>query len=649
MSEKIGQRNIWQWLPLLVILGLYIATATSYSFAVPVWETPDEPAHFAYIHHIRTQGGPPVQSFEQGKNEVETGHHPPFYYYLGAIVTLPFDISDFSWIKTNPYFSFSNVDGGVNRFDHEGETQLYPNTVIAVHFVRLLSVLFGSGTLICIYLAALLIFGGKSWQWAQNGVLPALLATVLVALLPQFAFISGAVNNDNAVIFFCTLITLMGLKLILPPPTPQSTFFKPDKKILLFFAGLGLAVGLGLLSKYNTAAFIPLVGLALLIGARRRGSWAFFWWGSIVSGAACIAVAGWWFVRAQFLYGDPLGWEMWRSSFRSVDQSANFQLTGEFLGHVWERWFNSFWGYFGWFNLPLDGEIYKWFGRLCLLGVVSFVGLSLLALFGRSIRLRGADFSTDGQFWLGMLFLGLTVVVTVTVAFNYAATFGDAGTQGRYLFTALPAFGIIFSAAFVWMVGWLRVLKNKWLTLGAGWAVVAMVTGVFGILNLHSQNDIIRPAYLSLAQLQSQAIVSQLPPEAVKLEGYFLPAMKLEGYSLLPTKRDEIQARKIKVRLYWRAMKRADENWVGFVHLLDGGQTIAKSDGAPLQGRFPVYKWRQGDLIMDERTFELKDWQVRQMKQYNAPLQLYLGWIRVSDGKRATLEQGGDAITLDWK
>jgi hypothetical protein len=199
------------------------------------------------------------------------------------------------------------------------------------------------------------------------------------------------------------------------------------------------------------------------------------------------------------------------------------------------------------------------------------------------------------------------------------------------------------------MVGWLRVLKNKWLTLGAGWAVVAMVTGVFGILNLHSQNDIIRPAYLSLAQLQSQAIVSQLPPEAVKLEGYFLPAMKLEGYSLLPTKRDEIQARKIKVRLYWRAMKRADENWVGFVHLLDGGQTIAKSDGAPLQGRFPVYKWRQGDLIMDERTFELKDWQVRQMKQYNAPLQLYLGWIRVSDGKRATLEQGGDAITLDWK
>jgi 4-amino-4-deoxy-L-arabinose transferase-like glycosyltransferase len=647
MPEKVGQLNKWRYLPLLIILGLYLAVAVSYSFSVPVWEAPDEPAHFAYIHHIRTKGGPPVQSFEQGKNEVETGHHPPLYYYLGAIVTLPLDISDFSAIKTNPYFSFSNIDGGVNRFDHEGESQLYPNTLTAVHLVRLLSVLFGAGTLVCTYFAALLLFGGKSWQWAQNGLVPATLATVLVGLLPQFGFISGAVNNDNAVIFFCALITLLCLRLALIRHSSLVTRHLSLHYPLFTFAFLGLAVGLGMLSKYNAAAYIPMVGLALLIGAGQRRSWAYFWWGSLVSGAVCIAVAGWWFVRAQVLYGDPLGWEMWRSSFRSVDQSDTFRLTGEFVAHVWERWFNSYWGYFGWFNLPLDADVYKWLGRLGLLMVAGLGGLLVFSLIGKRFRLRGEFFGVDGRFWSGMLFIALSIAVTVLVAFNYATTFGDAGTQGRYLFTALPAFSIAFSAGLIWLVGWLRLLKLKWLTVAASWAAVITITAVFAILNLTAQNDIIKPAYVSLEQLQAQYVLKELPPEAIRLEGYFLPAMRLEGY-VLPGKREDIRAGKLKVRLYWRATKRTAENWVSFVHLLDGGQTIAKSDGAPANGRFQVYEWRTGDLIMDERTFELEDWQVRQMKQYNAPLKLYLGWIRAPDGKRATLEQGGDAITIDW-
>src|SRR4051795_6876148 len=60
--------------PFLVVLAVYFALTFNYSFNVPAWEAPDEPAHFAYTHYILTQGGPPIQSFEEGKNLVETGH-----------------------------------------------------------------------------------------------------------------------------------------------------------------------------------------------------------------------------------------------------------------------------------------------------------------------------------------------------------------------------------------------------------------------------------------------------------------------------------------------------------------------------------------------------------------------------------------------
>ncbi len=276
--------------PFLIVLAFYFAFTFNFSLNVPVWEAPDEPAHFAYTHYIRTQGGPPIQSFEEGKNSVETGHHPPLYYYLGALVTLPWDISDFNRARTNPHFSFSNTDGGISRFDHEDEAKTYPNTITAVHLIRLISTLFGAGTLLLIYLSGLVLFGGKGWEWASHGRLPALVAVVFVATLPQFNFLSGAVNNDNAVIFFCSFTLYLCLRLILVPPTVAG----PATKIRNWplFTLIGLVVGLGLLSKYNEVVYIPLVGISLGIAAWKRRSWGYFWKSSFISGGVCLAVAG---------------------------------------------------------------------------------------------------------------------------------------------------------------------------------------------------------------------------------------------------------------------------------------------------------------------------------------------------------------------
>ncbi|HEX2916507.1 MAG TPA: DUF2142 domain-containing protein [Chloroflexia bacterium] len=633
--------------PFLLTLALYLYCAVSYSLTVPAWEAPDEPAHFAYTHHIRISGGPPIQSFKEGQNEVETGHHPPLYYYIGNILTLPFNISDFSHIRTNPYFSFSNNDGGPNRMEHGNEAQLYPSTLTALHIMRLSSVLFGVGTLICIYASGLLVFGGTGWRWASGGRLPATVAAAWVGLLPQFAFLSGAANNDNLVIFFCCLTFWLCLRLALLSPQ-ESKFHRP------FFVWLGIVVGLGLLAKYNEVTFIPLVGLALAIAAWKRRDWRFFLWGALISGASCVGVAGWWFLRAQILYGDPAGWSMWRSSYNSIDQSKDFKLTGEFLAHSWERWFNSFWGYFGWFNLPFEPQLYKWLARFSALAGLSLLGLVLSLLAGYILAKRGRKLSLpgyDNRTGLGLLFVALTILFVGFSAFNYAVTFGDAGTQGRYLFPALPALALALSAGLCWLAGWLRYLSPESLDTKAGYAGLALGVVALFWLNQHALTDIIKPAYQTTAEVRPQVLLKELPPHAIKVtaDNTFGPAMRLEGYSLEPSRREQIKAGKLKLTLYWRATKPTKENWVGFVHLVSGAQTFGQNDGPPCNGRYQTFKWQTGELIKDERELVLDDWRVRQIQMFpDAPLQLYLGWLRSPGGQKAKLSSGADAITLNW-
>ncbi len=657
--EKHSQnwpKTLKQHWPFLLVLAFYFTITFNYSFNVPVWEAPDEPAHFAYTHHIRTQGGPPIQSFDEGKNLVETGHHPPLYYYLGVLATLPLNLSDFDRARTNPHFSFSNTDGGVNRFEHANEDKLYPNTLTAVQLIRLISTLFGAGTLLVIYLAGLVLFGGKGWEWALNGRIPALLATTFVATLPQFNFLSGAANNDNAVIFFCAFTLYLCLRLLLLPPVGPG-----ESKGWLFFALVGLAVGLGLLSKYNEVVYIPLVGLSLVVAAWKQRSWGYFLKSSFISGGVCVAVAGWWFLRSQILYGDPAGWDMWRSSFHSIEQTDKFQITGAFLDHTWARWFNSFWGYFGWFNLPLEPETYKWLARLSLVIGLGVTGLVLTLLVGLLLKNR-PKFNKiiskvggyDRRSGLGLLFCGLAIVLVVISAFNYAVTFGDAGTQGRYLFPALAPLALVFSGGLVWLLGLFRLLAlpGRFYKVGGGLLVGGWLLG-FSWLNLHAVHDIIEPAYQPVAQVRAKVVVPDLPPGAIKLsqKPRFLPAMELEGYAFEPPHRANMKSGKVKVTLYWRAMnqKPLKDNWVGYAQLVDGSQVLDRNDGPPAGGLYQTFKWQPGELIKDERSFNLQDWQLSQINKYNDTLKIYLGWARSPDWSRAKLPDGSDGLTLDWQ
>ena len=54
------------------------------------------------------------------------------------------------------------------------------------------------------------------------------------------------------------------------------------------------------------------------------------------------------------------------------------------------------------------------------------------------------------------------------------------------------------------------------------------------------------------------------------------------------------------VTLYWEAQRPPSDNYVVFVHLLDGkGQAAASHDGPPMDGRYPTKAWLPGEIIPD--------------------------------------------------
>ena len=55
--------------------------------------------------------------------------------------------------------------------------------------------------------------------------------------------------------------------------------------------------------------------------------------------------------------------------------------------------------------------------------------------------------------------------------------------------------------------------------------------------------------------------------------------------------------------LYWRAEKPPEQDYVLFVHVLDGqGEMVDQKDGPPLEGMYPTSDWWPGQIVADRRT-----------------------------------------------
>jgi len=439
-----------------LIIVAYLVAGILYAVNTPPWQAPDEPAHYNYIkylaehwsfpilrmgdypHHyleeIKARQFPSEMSIEPLRYEF---HQPPLYYILAA-----------------PIY------------------QLFAGSLLPL---RLLSVLLGCGVLWVAYRVVEEVF-------PEDEAL-ALGTVAFIAFVPMHVATTAAVNNDTLAELILAVILWMLIRMVswsdgrmvgkVQSSKVQRGGGTEETRRLV---GLGVLMGLGLLTKITTLIAIPLGLVAVMLGKGwpeqtdetppptrgRPGGGGFSNTGGLpsLSGRGGVLLAERlrqyllpltclllpalliilpWFVRNTMVYGGLDIWGLGRHDAIVVGQPRTAEwlarlgavgLAREFVLTT----FRSFWAQFGWMGILVDERIYLILG---LLSAVAGLGLALFVI--RNVRQRALSSPQR----MALALLALSALLTLFSYFWYNLKFVQH--QGRYLFPALISLGLAFA------------------------------------------------------------------------------------------------------------------------------------------------------------------------------------------------------------
>lgn len=361
---------------------------------VPDVGAPDERQHANYVTHLLDGKGFPVLDPKDPQlDENYQSHQPPLYYLLAA-----------GWAKVVGADPGDPSTGGR---------------------IRWLNVLFGIATVIGTAVAASVAFGRASLGWT---------AGAFVGLLPMFLALSGAIGNDP-------LLFALGAWFLAVSAIGIRDGWTPARAALL-----GLAAGLGLLTKTSALAFLLAIPIATWPdsgGSKKAKDLRPL---IIAFGLALLIVLPWW-LRNQSLYGDVLGLRAFNSAFMGSPKAAIFVeglgAKAYWLDMVGWWTLRSFFGAFGYMDLFLPDGLYRLLAALFL----------VFAVIGMGFRGRIED-SPEGLQRRFSLVCGFVVLIVALQFLNFNAEYFQG--QARYLFPALPAFGIVLALGVERLAGPLR-------------------------------------------------------------------------------------------------------------------------------------------------------------------------------------------------
>ena len=600
------------------LLALYLLLAGLFSLVIPPFEAPDEIWHFAFVQHLATQRTLPVAEPNTRALWRQQGTQAPAYYAGAALLTALIDQSDFPelFARANPHRAIGQPDTAINRnyLVHHQKAERFPwrRSILALHVARLFSVFLGAVTVYAVYRTLHLILS------PQN----ALLGAAFAAFLPQFVFISASVSNDNAVNAAAALVLWQLTEMLVEGGRPQQS------RLLK----LGAALGLALLSKLSGLGLAGVSATAILWLAWRNRSLRPFFDAALWTAIPAILLAGWWYLRNWRLYGDLLAWEMWEANILlRVIPAGPSQILSE-LGGL-ER---SFWGLFGWLNLPYPAWVY-----LALRVVAVFVALGLpfhLAWKTRVGAARLASRVPHAFFLLWLLVLTISWLRFMRIA---------PAAQGRYFFAALPVLALL------WVLGWTGWERRFGRRFGRniGWCT----TSALGLLTLATPFFLLQPAYrpppMSVPDSESNTAVSSKPHSLflagnseIQLQYATASYDGLQGQASgtelqLPT---VFPGDKVQVDLAFMTNARLAADWSLFIHLVDGtGLTVAQLDTMPGGGLRPTSGWQPGRILLDSYTVAIPE-------TAHAPNRAswQVGFYDHRNGERLSQLEGGTSYTF---
>ena len=576
-SSQRGRRLL-----LGLILAGYIVVTLLYGMVNPLFEAPDEHWHYFTAQYIADNGRLPFvapgDEFDEWLSQEAA--QPPLYYLLGALLIAPIDTSAAREEVWHNKFASAGDAGAlinINQFIHS-EIEVWPwqGFAQAVHILRWFSTLLGLGTLICIYLSGRLLWPQDAWR--------ALLATALVAFLPQYNFLHAAVSNDPLVILLVSAALWQLIRLWQTDVTRV--------RLLL----LGITIGLAALTK--NAGFTLLLyalGVLLLLALRNQAAnesspdpinpQAVAGWRLVGATAVwvllpAILIAGWLWARNWSLYGDPLATNQF---IQIAGGDRNYTLP-QVLRETRGLWL-SFFAIFGWFNLRAPDWVY-WFWTA--LAGLSVAGASWRAIKNYRVRKsepageqKGSGFwdslgSVLQQGWFLPFLLALWVVAVYASLLLFMLQ--TEAAQGRLLFPALLPLALGMASGLTATI-WLRRTSS----------IIPLLALV---ITLYCLYYIVQPAY------ELPPTVADLPPETQELDvemgkGIRLVGALLESETTLP-------GDPLWLTLYWRGddVAEAAPEFVLSVFGRDN-QEIGKVHSYHGRGLYPAGLWPDGQIIAD--------------------------------------------------
>ncbi len=609
---------------LAAVLVIYAIMAVIYSVSTPIFEPPDEIFHFPLIDHIADTGTLPVQDPEVETRWHQEGSQPPLYYALSALLVLPIDRGDLdARQERNPHARIGvglATDNQVTvKHDWDAEAFPWSGTTLAVHVVRLFSVALSLGTVVAIYHVARLAAPGARAIHVT--------AVLLAAFNPMFLFISGAINNDNLINLF-SAVTLALLLVIWRAGLS-------DRRLWILAAIMALAS----LSKLSGLALYPTAALVVLLVHVREGrSLRDLLRAGMIVLAVWAVLAGWWYARNLYLYGEPTG----MGRMLDVYGTRGGTPTAGDLLDEFEGLRLSFWGVFGMLNVIAPQWLFDYTDALLIVALAGLLlGLMRVALARRARRgtqathtraaawsLRGIRHRLNSDFWrdgLPVTILALHTLIVFAALINW--TIRTPATQGRLLFPALGALATLIA------LGLAQVVPRRARHLVAPLFALPVVAAGIAI-PFHT----LRPTYAR------PPTVAAVPDDAIPVDARFGP-IELRGVAIsdhAPKPGDERDG--LAITLYWRPTAHTASDMSFYVQVLglpdvsadSGYQQIAKIDSYPGGGLLRTTTWQLDTIYADSYTLPVA-------ADARTPVQpvLKIGWRQYETGMEF------DPVTLD--
>jgi 4-amino-4-deoxy-L-arabinose transferase-like glycosyltransferase len=561
--------------PIILLLFAFIVLALAYSIVNPIHEATDEIRHYRFVRTLATTGRLPIQGKEACRSQ---SHHPPLFYAIGAIAT--------AWIDTghevcyepqsNPFWAYRYWEVGTdnkNLYLH-GQEESFPwyGETLAVHIIRAINVIIGAGVV-------LLTWATGRTIWPRHPSL-AFGAAALVAFNPMFLYLSAAINNDVIAALAGAAVTFACVQVL-----------RDDHGLSLRWGLIfGTLFGLALMSKFNLVAVLLLIEGVITWVAWRKNQWRIWLKVNLIIATIAGLIAGWWFIRNQFLYGEPTGFQEVTELWGARDPGASFDLAVSELPYAW----TTLWGRFGYGQIPLPQTFYD---LIQLFSIAGLVG----AIYG---YFRGSSRNER----VCLVFLAANVLVLVLVLFNYMLV-SPAGPNGRFFFPALSALSLLVFYGLSQLVWAVHILIKRQQPLvqnssaqydkDSGFLSVLTLI-VMIILALVALTGYLAPAY---ARPESLALEADIP-NPVRIQ--FDNLVTLLGYDLSTTVLRPGEA--VDVDLYWEVNNQPPGDYLLFVHLIDEEVTMAaQRDTHPGLGSHPSSDWKSGDRFMESVRLYLPD------------------------------------------